>query len=92
MTQIIWFENCFAFAINDNVCNRLVSTGGYVEFTTTILPFFGFEEIVILLSPSGNTRSSVDTKDAFSFFASLLAKSSDAFPPITVIADNKSTI
>jgi hypothetical protein len=45
-----------------------------------------------LLSPSGKTRSSVDTKDAFSFFANFFARSSDAFPPITVIADNKSTI
>ncbi len=35
------------------------STGGYVDSTITQVRFFGFELKVILLSPSGNTRSCV---------------------------------
>ncbi len=90
MTEITSDENCLAFAINDNVCIRLESTGGYVEFTIMILPFFGLAFMVILLSPSGKILRSDETKSAFSLLDSFFARSSDAFPPITV-TDNKST-
>jgi hypothetical protein len=53
-----------------------------------ILPFLGFFDMVILLSPSGKTRSSADTKSAFSFSASLFARPSETFHPITVIDNN----
>ena len=90
MTETISDENCLAFEIKDSVCIRFESTGGHVEFTITILPCFGLAFMVILLSPSGKILRSDEINPAFSLLASFFAKSSDAFPEITV-TDNKST-
>ena len=68
---------------------KFESTGGNVDCTMIILPLFGLELIVILLSPSGKTVSSDLIYFALIFFDNFFAKSSDAFPLITVNVVNK---